>query len=159
MDIVRGETMTKTYLTIAFLITGFLFVVLFFPKTVFAGINIIQCDNPSGSRLDYGQKGLVESTDKFPFGTEYEFKFNSNSPNQVVYTLKRPNSDNFTGKTQVILRNDVQITLIERYPKSVWMYSIFPELGIGYFTIHKDGTIAGEATSTTMTTKCFRLPK
>ena len=148
--------MIKKYLALAFLITGFLFVLLFFSKTVFAEINIIQCDNPSGSRLDYGQKGLVESNDKFPFGTEYIFKFDSNSPNQAVYTLKKPNSDNYNGKTHIILQNDVQISLIERYPRSVWMYSIFPQLGVGYFTVHKDGTISSEATSTTMIAKCFK---
>jgi hypothetical protein len=109
----------------------------------------ITCDDPKGTEMSYGRGllGLWElkmstATAEYP-GAQPLFLLDEDQPQQLQVTWGSPPSVQETGQTQartfdasVLSATEDRITAVHQSAEAVWMYSLFPKLGIGYFSTH-----------------------
>lgn len=121
---------------------------------------IVDCDCPTGTRLEYSGGKVTSGNDSFPEGVKPSFIIDDNESSKasVIFssgTFKSgAKSAAHTSQAEVVLFSNGQITLLARYPEAVWIYSLFKNFQVGLFTVHKDGTTGDSATSSTYYSKC-----
>jgi hypothetical protein len=121
----------------------------------------ITCTEPSGPRTDYYGGKFEDKKDGFDSVTP-TFIFDDEKPEQVTVIfgpakwVKDAGYDPGAFEATVLLKNSEQITMIASTGTHIGqMYSIFPEKGIGYFTLHKYLPFEGGVASTaTLISKC-----
>jgi hypothetical protein len=107
----------------------------------------VSCGEPTGSNFSYGSG---------PFGTGMKLKsqkdgFKGVNPVFIIEEAKPDTMLVIWGDTKalgsaaetkakeavIILQTAEQISAVERYDQGVWLYSLYPKLGIGYFSVQK----------------------
>lgn len=107
------------------------------------------CQDPQGTEMSYGP-GLLELRDRtvdtrpmaLP-GTHLTVVIEADQPQQMRVTLDPPpvapgveREPATTFDATIIATTDDQITAVQLRAEGVWMYSMFPKLGIGYVSSH-----------------------
>lgn len=121
----------------------------------------IVCNEPNGTRTDFYAGEFKEDKDGFA-GVSIKIIFDSKKAQQtnVLYEpaklakeigIKKPNSI-----FKIVAQNTNKVSIIgQPNPDGVHLYSLYPKLGIGYFTIQRyDDVRNGEASTATLIGKC-----
>jgi hypothetical protein len=121
-----------------------------FPATVTATpLLTVTCDEPQGADISYGSGllGLREPTVDtaavgYP-GLHPTFLIDDDTPQHLRVTFRddppnhAPSADHPPPfAAAIVYATDDQITAVAPRGEAVWMYSLFPKLGIGYFATH-----------------------
>jgi hypothetical protein len=107
------------------------------------------CHDPQGTEMSYGP-GLLEIRDRTvdtrPMvspGTHLTVVIEADQPQRMRVTWEPPPAEPgaerepaTTFDATVIATTDDQITAVQLRAGGVWMYSMFPKLGIGYVSSH-----------------------
>lgn len=128
-------------------------------------VKTITCDEPNGKRTDFFDGEFKEINDGFA-GVTPKIVFDKPKAKKVTVFFqpadlaKEIGISNPTTVFNIVAENADKITIIgHTNPNSVHLYSLFPKLGIGYFTIHKYSNInKGEASSGILRAKCKLTP-
>jgi hypothetical protein len=109
----------------------------------------VTCEDPKGSEVSYGRGllGLWEltintATAEYP-GAHPSFLLEEDQPQKLQVSWGSPPTTQETGHTQartfdasILSATEDRITAVYQSGEAVWMYSLFPKLGIGYFSTH-----------------------
>jgi hypothetical protein len=106
------------------------------------------CHDPQGTEMSFGP-GLLELRDRTvdtrPMaapGTQLTMVIEADQPQVMRVTWDPPPTPGMeresatTYDATVIAMTDHQITAVQLRAQGVWMYSVFPKLGIGYVSSH-----------------------
>jgi len=134
----------------------FLFVLIVFLLPVHSNANtlVIKCEPPEGKRFNYSGGELNLSDARLGKDSNPTFWIDTENPSKASYVIN-PSKDKTKIDAEVIKHNDTQITIIGNYPQAVWLVSLFPKVGVGYITIHKNVTKGEVVTSSIMFSKCL----
>jgi hypothetical protein len=125
------------------------------------------CADPQGSEMSYGS-GLLELGDlrvetwmmEYP-GAHPVFLIDDAQPNRMLITWGYPPSVAELGGDQVqtyeatiLLTTERQITAVRQLAATVWMYSLFPKLGMVYFSIHRHFPLGDVGSSLSLHALC-----
>ena len=147
----------------------FLFSLLLASITLTANANpvmTVQCDEPNGTRTDFYAGQFRESQDGFA-GVKPRILFDSKKAQNTTVLLEPADLAKQLGfkKTsnvfKIVSQNTNHISMIGHSDTTTThLYTIYPKLGIGYFTIHHYADLNnGEASTATLLAKCKVIPK
>jgi len=125
------------------------------------------CEDPQGTETSYGP-GLLEirdlTVDTRPTvspGTHLTFVIEADQPQRMHVTWDplpaAPAAEREPARTfdaTVIATTDNQITAVQQRAEGVWMYSVFPKLGIGYFSAHNHVPFGSTSRSLALYARC-----
>lgn len=125
----------------------------------------IQCDEPNGTRTDFYGGEFKESQDGFA-GVKPRILFDSKKAQNTTVLLEPADLAKQLGfkKTsnvfKIVSQNTDHISMIGHSDTTTThLYTLYPKLGVGYFTIHRYANISnGEASTGTLVAKCKVLP-
>jgi hypothetical protein len=128
-------------------------------------LSSITCDEPDGKRTDFYDGEFKEIADGFA-GVTPKIVFDSKKPKQVTVYFQPAEIAKKTGITKpitifnIVDQNADKISIIgQPNPNGVHLYTLFPKLGMGYFSIHRYNNIKkGEASMGTLVAKCKVTP-
>jgi hypothetical protein len=122
------------------------------------------CADPQGTETSYGP-GLLEirdlTVDTRPMtlsGTHLTFVLEADQPQRLRVTWEPPPAARETATTldaMVIATTDDQITAVPQRAEGVWMYSVFPKLGIGYVSAHNHVPFGSTSRSLALYARCY----
>lgn len=121
----------------------------------------ITCDEPNGTRTDFYAGEFKDDKDGFA-GVTIKIIFDSKKPQQVkvlyepAKLAKEIGIKNPTSIFKIVAQNTDKVTIMgQPDTNNIHLYSLFPKLGIGYFTIHRYAQLrAVEASVGTLVGKC-----
>jgi len=103
----------------------------------------VTCSEPKGTRYDYGKRPgetnvkLRKRKDSF---TEVKpvFVMDDTKPKTmlVIWSSTRSLTKPKAKEAMIVHQTVNQISAVEPYENGVWLHSLYPKLGIGYFTRH-----------------------
>ena len=109
----------------------------------------VACDEPQGTDISYGsgllglQEHKVDTSAVVYPGLHPTFLIDEDTPQRLLVTFGNdaanaaPPSDHTAPlAAAIVYATDDQITAVAPRGEAVWMYSLFPKLGIGYFATH-----------------------
>jgi hypothetical protein len=130
----------------------------------------VRCEEPKGLRYDYGPPpeawfssekapAVLEQSDDGFKGARPVFVIDSTSPEQltVVWGDNDLFGDLATTRAEaatIVMRSDDHLAAIERKGESIWMYSLYPKIGAGFFTRHRSLKLFPVADAATFFSKC-----
>ena len=126
----------------------------------------VQCDEPNGTRTDFYAGEFKETHDGFA-GVKPKILFDSKKAQNTTVLLEpadlakqlgfKKNSNVF----KIASQNTDHISMIGHSDTTTThLYTIYPKLGVGYFTIHHYADLHnGEASTATLIAKCKVIPK
>ena len=125
----------------------------------------VQCDEPNGTRTDFYAGQFRESQDGFA-GVKPRILFDSKKAQNTTVLLEPADLAKQLGfkKTsnvfKIVSQNTNHISMIGHSDTTTThLYTIYPKLGIGYFTIHHYADLHnGEASTATLIAKCKVIP-
>ncbi|MSP28416.1 MAG: hypothetical protein EXR80_08430 [Methylococcales bacterium] len=128
-------------------------------------ITTITCNEPEGNRTDFYESEFKEINDGFA-GVTPKIVFDNNKAKQVTVFFEPADIAKKTGISNpitvfnIVAQNADKISIIgQPNPNGVHLYSLFPKLGMGYFTIHRYNNINKvEASTATLIAKCNVTP-
>jgi len=128
-------------------------------------VTSITCDEPEGKRTDFYDGEFKEIDDGFA-GVTPKIVFDSKKPKQVTVFFQPADLAKEIGITNpttifnIVDQNADKISIIgQPNPNGVHLYSLFPKLGMGYFTIQRYNNInKGEASTALLIAKCKVTP-
>lgn len=125
------------------------------------------CADPQGTATSYdpGLLGLRDLTvDIRPMashGTHFTFVLEADQPQRLRVTWDPPSVAPATERepattfdATVIATTDNQITAVQQRAEGVWMYSVFPKLGMGYVSAHNHVPFGSTSRSLTLYALC-----
>ena len=144
------------------LLSAFAGLLLYVPVAV-AGANlVVTCSEPSGPRTDYYAGKFEHSQDGFA-GVRPTFIFDDATP-KVAIVVFGPSQhavaigvkDPGAFEAAVVVKTSEQISLVASTGSHIaQLYTLFPQKGQGFFTLHKHLSLFGGVASTaTMFSKC-----
>lgn len=121
----------------------------------------IVCNEPNGTRTDFYAGEFKEDKDGFA-GVSIKIVFDSKKAQQVAVRYepaklaKEIGIKNPASTFRVLAQNTDKISIMNQSdPNTIHLYSLFPKLGIGYFTIHRYAQLRTvEASVGTLVGKC-----
>jgi len=143
------------------------FVVVFLvaiPGLAWSELVTVNCDDPKGFKLTHGPNlpgeppwnNLEQVAERF--GSKPSFILDTEDPEHLLvlwgsyiapelppeavemFDLKAK-----AKKAMVVYRNDHQVTSIEKYQQGMYMYSLYPKLSYGVFSLHRNYTTGAAA--------------
>ncbi len=125
------------------------------------------CVDPQGTETSYGP-GLLEirdlTVDTRPItlsGTQLTFVLAADQPQRLRVTWDPPpvvpadpREPATTFDATVIAATDDQITAVQQRAQGVWMYSVFPKLGMGYVSAHNHVPFGSTSRSLALYARC-----
>ena len=125
----------------------------------------IQCDEPNGTRTDFYGGEFQESHDGFA-GVKPRILFDSKKAQNTTVLLEPADLAKQLGfkKTSNVFKiasqNTDHISMVGHSDTTTThLYTLYPKLGVGYFTIHHYADVHnGEASTATLIAKCKVLP-
>jgi hypothetical protein len=125
------------------------------------------CTDPQGSEMSYGS-GLLELQDlrvetwkaEYP-GAHPAFLIDDAQPDKMRITWGSPPSmaelgddRDQTYEATILLATARQITAVRHLAATVWIYSLFPKLGVAYFSVHRDLPLGDVSSSLSLYSLC-----
>ena len=105
------------------------------------------CSEPVGVRYDSVDGKIQQNEDGF-YGVNPQFVYSKNSPSKLTViwpdskTLGE-NAKQWTHEAVIIDTNDTTISAIAIYNQRVNFYTLFPEKGIAFMSMHKNIPLQG----------------
>jgi hypothetical protein len=109
---------------------------------------IVTCDAPQGADMSYGgglfglrERKVETSSVRYP-DLHPTFLIDEDKPQRLLVTFGDPTASqappepDHPFEASIIYATDDPITAVAPRGEAVWMYSLFPKLGIGYFVTH-----------------------
>ena len=106
----------------------------------------VTCNPPQGTRFDYGTglfgTGMKVETNKDGYrGVTPVFVIDDAKPNKMLVIWGEtktlgPAAETRAAEAIIIYQTVDQIIAVESYEVGAWLYSLYPQLGIGYFSRH-----------------------
>lgn len=126
----------------------------------------VQCDEPNGTRTDFYAGEFKEIQDGFA-GVKPRIVFDSKKAQNTTVLLEPADLAKQLGfkKTSNVFKiasqNTDHISMVGHSDTTTThLYTLYPKLGVGYFTIHHYANLHnGEASTATLIAKCKVLPK
>ena len=146
---------------IAIRTTAGIFLIMLCGFTQAAPVMTITCDEPNGTRTDFYAGEFKDDKDGFA-GVTIKVTFDSKKAQQATVNFEPAKLAKEIGITKptsifkIIAQNTNKISMMgQPNPDSVHLYSLYPKLGIGYFTIHRYSNVSnGEASTATLIGHC-----
>ncbi len=121
----------------------------------------IACDEPNGTRTDFYAGEFKDDKDSFA-GVTIKIIFDSKKAQQATVLYEPAKLAKEIGITKptsifkIVAQNTNKVSMIgQPNPDGVHLYSLYPKLGIGYFTIQRYNDVRnGEASTLTLIGKC-----
>ena len=135
----------------------------------------VECDEPVGVRFEYGDYGTPATKDRSQWKIEINedrftgvtpiFLLDENEPQTLVAlwgdtkalwgnTKAIPKDPLRVIEAEIVYRSDDLITAVGMFRSDVWLYSLYPKVGWGYFSVHKHKTWLRYASAATFRAKC-----
>ena len=121
----------------------------------------ITCDEPNGTRTDFYAGDFKEDKDGFA-GVTIKITFDSKKAQQATVNFepaklaKEIGISKPTSNFKIVAQNTNKVSMIgQPNPNGVHLYTLYPKLAVGYFTIHRYNDVrSGEASTATLVGKC-----
>lgn len=118
----------------------------------------ITCEQPTGVRVDISDRGPETNRDSFS-GVYPKFILDQDNPTNLVVLFSAtkiigPTRHNKASTATIIMNKAQQITAVELMPREVWMYSLFPNRRVGFFTRTSHNSLDGSVHSAIFYSRC-----
>ena len=131
-----------------------------FWPSIARAFDTIACDEPNGFRYNYENTGEITEERETAKGSYPTFKIDpQDSGKLLVYWADSKlaqrifpgyNTGEEPSRAIIVKRTPSVLIALQPFPKAVWMYSFFPDRGVGFYSRHKEQTLLNPGLSTSM---------